>query len=126
MFVLTTEQITKAENSNSAAFSFFFFPAPLKMLAHNKEPRRSWELRARWRKKQAAAGDQNELLEDQTMQKQTTIQTQSGMRATCILFVCAQHVTACHMGEGPVAMKTPTLAEKCCGNNVNETNTDPK
>lgn len=64
MFVLTTEQITKAEYSNSAAFSFFFFPASVEMFAHNKEPRRSWELRARGKKKEAAAGDENELLED--------------------------------------------------------------
>lgn len=39
------------------------------MFAHNKEPWRSWKLRARLRKKEAATGDENELLEDQTMQE---------------------------------------------------------
>lgn len=33
-----------------------FFPAPVEMFAHNKQPRRSWELHTCWRKKEAAAG----------------------------------------------------------------------
>lgn len=56
MFVLTTDQIIKAcEYSCSAAFSFFS-PAPVEMFAHNKQPRRSWELHTCWRKKESAAG----------------------------------------------------------------------
>lgn len=46
-----------------------FFPAPVEMFAHNKQPRRSWELHTCWRKKGAATGKKDKLWEDQATQE---------------------------------------------------------
>lgn len=91
MFVLTTEQITKAcEYSNCAAFSFFFFSAAVEMFAHNKEPGRSRELRTCWREEEAATGEENQTV---GRPNRARINNDPDPSLIGVIFVNTQHLT---------------------------------